>query len=285
MNGELQVTNLNNTNSLNAIVNVSAEPTLSGSYTLSVEGSQGNSVTYPNPMILTAAITKDKLITGANVLATITDPDQNSTNLKMSDDGLQGDAVAGDGIYSVIAPYNENGIYQVEVNVNNDDSNAIYTTTGLLTPTLDGSLYLRWRLLPSIDENFVRIGKTTLVVNDVPRSDYNDDFYFSDQLASNNVYINGVINNKGDKDFYEINDIDITKQLVVRVSDMSLGMVPTLNIYKSDGTTPIQENITLQSNPSNTGYVYYKFDKSQLESKIYVEVKHQDENASMGDTK
>jgi hypothetical protein len=278
---QLQVNNLNDTNTLNAIVNVSAEPTLSGSYTLSVEGSQGNSVTYPNPMILTAAITKDKLITGANVLATITDPEQESTNLEMSDDGLEGDAVAGDGIYSVIAPYNENGIYQIEVHVNNDDNNAAYTTTGLLTPTLDGSVP-EMEALPSIDENFVRIGKTSLVVSDVPQSDYNDWYYLSTQLVSNNVYINGVINNKGDKDFYEINDIDITKELVVRVSDMSLGMVPTLNIYKSDGTTPIQENITLQSNPSNTGYVYYKFDKSQLESKIYVEVMHQDENASMG---
>ncbi|MBE3674047.1 VWA domain-containing protein [Pseudoalteromonas distincta] len=278
---QLQVTNLNNTNSLNTTVNVSAEPTLSGSYTLSVEGSQGNSVTYPNPMILTAAITKDKLITGANVFATITVPDQNSTNLKMSDDGLQGDAVAGDGIYSVIAPYNENGIYQVEVNVNNDDSNAIYTTTGLLTPTLDGSVP-EMEALPSIDENFIRIGKTSLVVSDVPQSDYNDWYYLSTQLTSNNAYINGVINNKGDKDFYEINDIDITKELVLRVSDMSLGMVPTLNIYRSDGTTPIQENITLQSNSSNTDYVYYKFDKSQLESKIYVEVRHLDENASMG---
>lgn len=278
---QVQVTNLNDTNSVSATVNVSAEPTLSGSYTLSVEGSQGNSVTYPNPMILTAAITKDKLITGANVLATITDPDQNSTNLKMSDNGLEGDAVSGDGIYSVIAPYNENGIYQVEVHVNNEDSNAIYTTTGLLTPTRDGSVP-EMEALPSIDENFVRIAKTTLVVSDVPRSDYNDKYYFSTQLASDNAYINGVINTKSDKDFYEINDIDMTKELVVRVSDMSLGMVPNLSIYKSDGTTPIKENITLQSNPSNTDYVYYKLDKSELESKIYVKVKHHDENARMG---
>lgn len=278
---QLQITSLNDADTLTATVNVSAEPSLSGSYTLSVEGSQGNAVTYPAPMIITTAITKDKLITGANVLATITDPDQNSTNLKMSDNGLEGDAVAGDGIYSVIAPYNENGIYQVEVSVNNDDGKATYTTTGLLTPTRDGSVP-EMEALPSIDENFVRIGKTTLVVNDVPPNNYDDFYKYSNELASNNTGKNGKIDSESDLDFYVIDDIDITKELVVRVSDLSLGMIPNLNLYKSDGTTPIKENITLHSNPSKTGYVYYKIDNSELESKIYASVKHQDENASMG---
>ncbi|WP_349304616.1 VWA domain-containing protein [Pseudoalteromonas sp. NEC-BIFX-2020_002] len=278
---QLQITSLNDVDSLTATVNVSAEPSLSGSYTLSVEGSQGNAVIYPSPMILTAAITKDKLITGANVLATITDPNQTPTDLKMFDNGLEGDAVAGDGIYSVIAPYNENGIYQVEVNVNNDDDNAIYTTTGLLTPTRDGSVP-EMEALPSIDENFIRIAKASLVVSDVPRSDYNDKYYFSDQLISNNADKSGVIDGQSDLDFYEINDIDTTKELVVRVTNLSLGMTPNLNLYKSDGTTPIKENITLQSNPSKTGYVYYKIDQSEVESKIYAAVKHQDPNARMG---
>ena len=278
---QLQLTNVNDIDNLTATVNVSAEPSLSGSYTLSVEGSQGNAVTYPSPMILTAAITKDKLITGANVLATITDPNQDATNLKMLDNGLEGDAVAGDGIYSVIAPYNQDGIYQVEVNVTNDDGNAIYTTTGLLTPTLDGSVP-EMEALPSIDENFVRIGKTSLVVSDVPRLDFNDSYDSSEELVANNADIDGVIDGPNDIDFYEINDIDTTKELVVRVANFSLGMAPNLSLYKSDGTTAIKENITLQSNPSKTGYVYYKLDQSELESKLYAAVKHEDATATMG---
>jgi len=278
---QLQVANINDTNNLTATVNVSAEPSLSGSYTVSVEGAQGNAVTYPAPMILTTAITKDKLITGANVEATITDPNQTSTNLEMLDNGLEGDAIAGDGIYSVIAPYNENGIYQIEVNVNNEGGNAIYTTTGLLTATLDGSVP-EMEALPSIDENFVRISKTSIVVNDVPSSDGNDSYDSSDELVSNNTDLDGMIDGENDLDFYEINDIDTTKELVVRVADLSLGMAPNLSLYKSDGTTAIKENITLQSNPSKTDYVYYKLDTADLESKIYAAVKHEDATATMG---
>lgn len=279
---QLQVTNLNDASTLNAAVNVSAEPSLAGSYTVSVEGVAGNSVTYPEPMIITTAITKDKLITGANVLATITDPNQSQTDLEMFDNGLKGDAVASDGIYSVIAPYNENGIYQVEVHVNNNDSNAVYTTTGLLTATLDGSVPAI-EALPTIDENFVRITKTSLVVDDVPSyGDGNDSLYRSEDLEPTNAGMAGVVDSADDQDFYEMSNIDVTKDLVVRVADLSLGMKPNLSLYKSDGSTIIKENITLDTNPSKTGYVYYKINKADLESNVYAVIKHEDSTATTG---
>ena len=278
---QLQLTNLNQSTSLTAAVNVSAEPSLSGTYSVNVEGVDGNAVTYPAPMILTTAITKDKLITGANVKATITDPNQVKSELEMFDNGIGGDAVSGDGIYSVIAPYNQNGIYQVEVHVDNNDSNAVYTTTGLLTPTIDGSVP-EAETLPSIDENFVRIAKTSLVVSDVPYSDSNDSYYLSDDLTPSNAGIEGMVDSQGDLDFYQIENIDTTSEFVVRVSDLSLGMKPSLTLYKSDGITVIDQDITLDTNPSKTGYVFYKVATTDLESTLYAAVQHEDTTATTG---
>ena len=59
---------------------------------------------------------------------------------------------------------------------------------GLLTPTIDGSVP-ETETLPSIDENFVRIAKTSLVVIDVPYSDSNDSYYLSDDLTPSNAGI------------------------------------------------------------------------------------------------
>lgn len=276
---------VHNNNGLNgdiqAFVNVSAKPNLEGSYTVSVEGYNGNEVTYPAPMIITTALTKDKLITGANVVATITDPAANTSSLSMLDDGLAGDAVAGDGIYSAIAPYGMNGIYQIEVNVNNSGNTATYTSTGLLTPTLDGS-QPEPEALPVIDENFVRIAKTSIVVSDVPYSDNNDQYYYATPIEPDNLGLDGVIDRAGDVDYFVINNIDVSKELVVRISDLTLGMEPKFTIYKQDGTTSIIEGVTLVSNPSATNYAYYKLSTAELESTLYVAVSHADDTATVG---
>ncbi|MFS1424468.1 Ig-like domain-containing protein [Shewanella sp. 10N.286.48.B5] len=278
---KLEVLNNQTNYPVDVTVNVIGEPSLQGSYTVSVEGFAGNAVTYPNPMILTTALTKDKLITGANVIATIIDPAQRETTLSMLDDGLAGDAVAGDGIYSAIAPYSLNGIHQVEVNVNNADSKAQYTSTGLLTPTLDGS-EPEEEALPTIDENFVRITKTSLVVSDIPYSDGDDSYFYSTSLEADNTGIDGMIDLAGDVDFYVVENIDTTKDMVVRVSDFSLDMLPSLAIYKSDGLTIITEGITVVSNPSSTDYLYFKIASADLEAKIYVSVSHEDSAATFG---
>ena len=46
----------------------------------------------------------------------------------MYDDGTNGDAVAGDGLYSAILSYSENGIHTVQVDINNNALNAQFTT-------------------------------------------------------------------------------------------------------------------------------------------------------------
>lgn len=281
--GEWQLEMVNSTGAYNvdASVNVIAEPSLEGSYTVSVEGFAGNAVAYPSPMILTTALTKDKLITGANVVATITSPYNQQSDLPMLDDGLNGDAVAGDGIYSAIAPYAANGIYQVEVKVDNASNTAQYTSTGLLTPAIDGSEPVE-EALPTIDENFVRIAKTSLVVTDVPYSDDNDTFQDAVDLAADNLGIDGAIDNAADIDMYQVINVDTTQDLVVRVSDLSLDMLPQLTIYKADETTKIVENITVATDPSATDYLFYKIAAADLDSSIFVEVKHEDAAATFG---
>ncbi|MEI8647975.1 hypothetical protein P4S73_08850 [Paraglaciecola sp. Hal342] len=142
----------------------------------------------------------------------------------MVDDGTSGDGIAGDGIYSAIVGYKDNGVYQVTVYVDNDDSNAVFTSVGLLTPAEDGS-QPQAPVLPSIQENFFRVSKASLVVSDVPFNDGDDSTSGATIIVPDNTGIDSQINTTFDADYYQANDIDLTQPVFVRVTDLSLGDV------------------------------------------------------------
>jgi VCBS repeat-containing protein len=261
--------------------NASGEPSENGTYNVTVEGASGNSVVYPEPLILTTAITKDRAITGVNVTASISSPFSAETQIKMVDDGTSGDGIAGDGIYSAIVGYKDNGVYQVTVYVDNDDSNAVFTSVGLLTPAEDGS-QPQAPVLPSIQENFFRVSKASLVVSDVPFNDGDDSTSGATIIVPDNTGIDSQINTTFDADYYQANDIDLTQPVFVRVTDLSLGMLPKISVLTEDGSTEVVTDATLSDSISATGYLYTEIPQSKLTSTMYLVVEHEDENASQG---
>ena len=260
---------------------VSAEPSALGTYDVSLAGTNGNLINYPEPMLLTTAITKDYMITGADVTATIIDPSNMESQVLMKDDGTNGDAVAGDGIYSSIINYGENGTYQAEVRVSNSQGNAAYTTTGILTPTRDGSIPTA-PVLPLISENFERVSRTNLVVDGKPFDDGDDSAGLAVTLEADNSSKGGVIDEASDIDYVLLDNIDSSHELVVRVTDLSLEMLPMVSVYASDGVTKVLSDLTLSDNISNTGYFFVKVPSGSLESQMYVSIKHEDATADKG---
>jgi VCBS repeat-containing protein len=261
--------------------NAAGEPSDQGSYNVTVEGATGNSIAYPEPIILTTAITRDNMITGVNVVASITDPFNQVSTFSMVDDGTNGDGISGDGIYSAIIGYNSNGLHQIEVQVDNLSGNASFTTTGILTPRLDGTQPATPPLV-AITENFFRVSKTSLIVEGVPLTDGNDSSNTASVLTIDNSETGGQIDQAGDVDFFRADGIDTTSDFVVRVSGLSLGMMPAVTIFGADGNTELITRATLQSNPSTSGYLYIPLPTTQLESTMFVGIEHEDVNVSLG---
>ncbi|MEP0354571.1 Ig-like domain-containing protein [Paraglaciecola sp.] len=266
---------------LDVSFNASGEPSDNGTFNVTVEGVDGNSISYPELMILTTAITKDRNVTGVNVSALIVDPNSVETQFHMTDDGTNGDGTANDGIYSAIIGYQTNGLYQVSVFVDNSNLNAKFSDVGLLTPTVDGSQPTA-PVLPAIQENFYRVSKASLVVSNVPFSDGDDSISYANQFTPDNTGFDSQINSAGDIDFFEADGVDTTQSIFVRVTRLSLGMMPKLTVLASDGVTPIVSGATLADSISDTGYLYKEIDASLLTSTIYLTIEHEDSAAVQG---
>jgi len=280
--GEWTIQYVNNLASdIDVDMNVIGEPSDSGAFTVSVDGTTGSEVTYPAPFIVTAAITKGNMVTGVNIVGTLTAPNNTETHFDLYDDGTNGDAIASDGIYSAILPYQTNGTYQVAVDVDNSNNTAAFTSTGILTPTEDGT-QPAIPVLPAINENFFRVVKASLVVSGVPFSDGDDSTGFATGITADNSPIDSVINTAGDIDYYLLNGIDLASDLVVRVTDMSLGMLPKVTVYENDGSTEVITDALLAANISQTGYFYIVIPAAQLQSGMYISIEHEDTAVAQG---
>ncbi len=269
---------------IDANINISGSPNDQGTFSARVAGFQGNEVNYPDPIILTTSVIKDLPITGVNVSAFIVDPTGVETQFDMVDDGTDGDAQAGDGIYSAILGYTDNGTYSVEVRVDNNAGMARFTTDGLQpahSATVNGELPVP-PPLPDITENFARVTKTNIVVSNVPFDDGNNSFATAVPLTPDNTPLAGVVDDPADADYYRIDNADSVSDLVVRVFNLSLGMDASLTLVAEDQVTEIATDATLLTNPSSTGYVYVPVDPADVTPTVYAIVRDVDPDASGG---
>jgi len=89
---------------------------LARNVTVAAHAEQGV-VTYPDPLVLKAAITTDHPVAGVKVTAEVEGPDGKPVPISLFDDGdlEHRDERAGDGLYSNVVPYKSNGTYNVDV--------------------------------------------------------------------------------------------------------------------------------------------------------------------------
>jgi calcium-activated chloride channel regulator 3/4 len=265
-NGVWSLKAANNTEAaIDVSVNVIATPGSEGTYSVNVSTFGGGAIVYPNPAIVTAAVSRGYRITGVNLDSTLTTPSGSATPISLNDMGQSGDALPGDGVYSALVDYNENGVYKVEVHASNGAGNAHYTIAGMM----DSGKGFQEAPFAAITENFSRTASTQFVVSGLESGgeDHKSDPAKPDEcsaLTPDNSQVAGRIDVAGDVDCFRIAGIDTKKGLVVRVARLGLGMVPVLKVYKADGKTLVATG-NVENAASEGGYVFLNLTKAALD--------------------
>jgi hypothetical protein len=272
---------------LDVTTNVIGNPSSGQTYDVTMGIQGGSTVTYPDPIVVTATVSKGLPITGVNMTATVTDPSNMVSSINMNDEGIDGDALASDGIYSAIIGYTENGPHSFNVTVDNSTLSATFTMASF-QPTHFFSADVNGEIpsapsLPAISENFSRSASKQVTVTSLLADDHGDTPSSATALAHDNSDVAGRIDSAGDSDYFVISGIDLTQDLVVRVTDLAVNMDPVLTLYAADGITQIATGDTATA-VSDSGYVFLTIATADIDptGTAYAEVKHASASASEG---
>jgi len=262
-----------------------ASPTEGRTYDVTVASFSGSVVNYPEPIVVTATVSKGLPITGVNFSAEITAPDDTTSSIIMNDEGKDGDGIPGDGTYSAIIGYESDGVYKIQVKVDNSKLEAHFAEDGFQlgypSGRADGSAG-SVSVPEPISDNFTRTASTQLIVTGSLPDDHSSSMPGT-AINSDNTDTIGSINFSGDEDFFQVNGIDLSKDLVIRISGLSLAMDPILTVYMADGTTEVGVG-NLNSARSTNGYIYLVIKAADLDQsgRMIAVVKHSSAAASRG---
>lgn len=240
-------------------------PGSGGSYNLGITLLGGAPVAYPNPAIVTAAVSNGYRVSGIAMEASVTAPSGQAVPLALNDSGQNGDAVADDGIYTALVDYKESGVYRVEVQANNDAGSGHFTSVGMF----DSPQTVESSAASAIGENFSRTASLQFLVTGLEAGgeDHKNDPAKPEECSAvrpDNSQVSGRIDVPGDVDCFRIAGIDTKKGLVVRVARLGLGMAPVLKIYRGDGKTLVATG-TAANAASEGGYVFLNLPKAALD--------------------
>jgi calcium-activated chloride channel regulator 3/4 len=280
------------------------------SYDVTVETAGNNELFYPDPIPVTAAVSKGgRPITGVTVEATRSAPAQGGgafasapapTPFTMNDQGIDGDAVAGDGIYTALLDYSSVqfspviGPQTISVTVSNPNNTAVFTDTGFspahgypfIARSVQGSVGPNGEIFSPptntlVGENFNRSGSVQITLLDNNADNHGDDTSSATPLLDNNVPIKGRIDSAGDLDVFQIASPDTSRDLTVRVFNMALGMTPKVTVLDSSALNALA-SATVKSSQSSKGYLSLNIAKEDLSGGIFIIVEHTNPNASVG---
>ncbi|MCW5852798.1 MAG: VCBS repeat-containing protein [Anaerolineae bacterium] len=235
----------------------------------------GDAILYPAAGRLVASVGKSGgLITKADVSASVVNPDATTTTLTFTDDGVAPDARANDGLYSALLPYTQPGAHQVEVHFTNPSLQAeIVYDHYHFSPGPNGET-----VEPGpkpVGEDFDQSASVALMV-----SGFRPGFsgvVAPTQLTVDNRDFPGRIDMAGDKDSFTFYP-ETSDTLVLRVTDLALGMQPKVRVYRGDPAVLIGE---YTFTPWGNDYFFTKLEVEAGE-RYLVEVEHQDPSASEG---
>jgi calcium-activated chloride channel regulator 4 len=251
--GEWALVATNNTDSpVNVNVDILANPLPVRTFDLVVSSMGGTNVIYPNPILITATISQGLHITGVNISANIKDPTGTVRSLELVDTGNDGDGIANDGTYSAIVDSTMNGIYTIQVMVNNEPQTARFTMEGAAPSADENGEMPPSPVFPPITENFTRSASTQVLVTGVVADDHPNTAPGT-SITPNNSEVAGRIEVPGDVDFFTVPTAGFDS-LTFRVTGLALGMVPQLTIYEEDGVTEIQ-TATLDQPADDAAYL------------------------------
>ncbi|MEO5361328.1 MAG: VWA domain-containing protein [Nitrospirota bacterium] len=204
-------------------------------YTLSVYNISGDSIRFPEQVLLEVNFEKDYPIAGANITSVIQYPDGSVRPAMFRDDGINPDSMANDGVYSfLVNDYNQDGIYTVTVTADNK-YNTAYMTNLSLQPALlpDGSM--PGLVSIPLNEQVQRSQQYQFIVSNVNSYSRGTDFSTAKTVVADNTDTAGIISSSATEEFYKITDTDsVPKTIVFRLTSISPDWLPVLTVYDSN---------------------------------------------------
>ena len=249
-------------------------------YTATVESVLGDEIAYPDPILLSASVGKDFLITGAVVEGIIELPDGNTQSFIMSDDGVRPDAMANDGIYAYIFTPHTDGDYHVTVRFGSSDGTAKFSNYGVnFAPDQNGNVPA-----PSVwdvGENFERFAELQVHVTGTLPDDHSDWHHENPTvLPPNNRPVPGRIDLADDVDTFVITvPDDYEGELILRIDNLGMGMDPFLYIFAKDWSWKRDAMFEVEPEPDDSLRVPLYVMPGET---FYVEVRHLDDTAETG---
>jgi hypothetical protein len=238
-------------------------------YAATVYSLAGDTIPYPQPALIVAQVAGKGTITRAQLTAQVTAPNGGQTGLVLRDDGIAPDYIAGDGRYSGIMPYNQNGTYAIHVQFTNVANQAVYTNIGY-----EG---VPWELGELVGESFTTSAETTFIVSGYTGDDHSDGFSNSTIVFSDNASNRGQIDRAGDRDMFK-STLSGDGTFVLRLSSFALGTQPRIRLWQSDGKTLIGD----WSIFPEQGYYYFIRLTGPMGASFYTEISHVQPQATQG---
>ncbi|MFQ3630710.1 carboxypeptidase regulatory-like domain-containing protein, partial [Roseiflexus sp.] len=237
----------------------------------------GTAVTYPDPIRILAVLRRNLPIAGAVATGEVIMPSGSKQPITLRDDGVAPDDRADDGLYAALIVPTENGDHRIQVVFSNPNATAmeVYDSVSLTPPPPDYTSTLTLPAPQPVTDPFVVNAQIIVSVSGVQNDDHGDNTSNASILTANNQSQWGRIERPGDRDLFQItapNDM----LLVVRVTNLAMGMEPKLRLLAADGQTE------LASVTGNTVTRQYPFITYRLTSgsTLYAEVSHQNPSAS-----
>ena len=196
----------------------------------------GQDLSYPDPIVLLAFVHTDLNITGAGVIATVKLPDGSSVPILFADDGVAPDPVAGDGDYSAILGYKANGVYNIQVQFDNDAGTAQFVSSAFLPSVGPDGQPVPMAGPTPVGEDFAVSTTLQVVVSNVASDDHGNTPATATAIAALNTPLSGKIDNAGDKDVFRFTTL-ASGITYIRVTNLALGMSPRLRVLGPDGNT------------------------------------------------
>jgi hypothetical protein len=249
---------------------IEAAPTISTlglSYEALLNSLSGNNISYPNPILLLASVQKDSLITDVNVQGSVRLPDGSTKSLIFKDDGVAPDVQQGDGLYSAILGYEENGVYTIQVDFDNNAGTAKYVHAAFLGAQPPDGFAPMPEPTP-VNENFTASKTIQVSVSNVVADDHGNTPDEASVLIADNKPVSGKIDYADDKDLFKVATLD-SGITYVRVFSLALGMNPHVRVIGSDKSTVLYET---NFNPSLGDYLFIAVKNVLPGTTVYVEV-------------
>ncbi|MCX8052259.1 MAG: VWA domain-containing protein [Armatimonadetes bacterium] len=248
-----------------------ATPDDETTYTVALASLTGSTVTYPEPIVLLATLEKGLPICGAVVEGRVRAPNGDITDITLRDDGVPPDAIANDGSYSAILDYTLNGVYEIEVSMNNNAGLAHYTYAGVqMAIDRNGN---SGDVPPApVGENFMRFARIQITTTGVNTDDHGNTPDTATAIQPNNDDHPGKIDSAGDVDVFSF--VCSASPTIIRVTDFALGMDPRLRIVGPDKSSVLVEGDLSNADTAN-GYLAVSV-AGHIGSTLYAEVSHKD---------